>query len=95
MKIAADISVEDERKSLISLASDNKKKQAETEAYRLQKILEQYKDINWKILLAISGSNDAKMNIALAFRELLHIKLGYSRKKGEHSFFRFIHKIFV
>ncbi|MEM7104975.1 MAG: SPFH domain-containing protein [Bacteroidota bacterium] len=70
MKVAADISIEEERKQLIELLSDNKKRQAETEAYRLQKLLGQYKDMDWKTLLAINGKNDAKLNIALAFREL-------------------------
>ena len=70
MKVAADISIENERKSLIDLLSENKRKQAETEAFRLQKILDQYKGMDWKTLLAISGNNDAKMNISLAFREL-------------------------
>ena len=70
MKIAADIEVEAQRKTLIDLESDNDRKKADTQAYKLQKTLEQYKDIDWKKLMALQGNMDAKDQIAVAFREL-------------------------
>lgn len=70
MKIAADIEVESQRKTLIDLQSENERKQADAQAYKLQKTLEQYKDMDWKKLMALQGNMDAKAQIAVAFREL-------------------------
>lgn len=70
MKIAADIEVEAQRKTLIDLKSENDRKKADTQAYKLQKTLEQYKDMDWKKLMALQGNMDAKAQIAVAFREL-------------------------
>ncbi len=70
MNIKADIAVENERKALIGLQTDNKNQEADSEAYRLEKILSQYQNIDWKTIMAITGNNDASGNIALAFREL-------------------------
>ena len=70
MKIAADIEVEAQRKTLIDLQSENERKQADTEIYKLEKTLEQYKDMDWKKLMALQGNVDAKAQIAVAFREL-------------------------
>ena len=70
MKIAADIEVEAQRKTLIDLQSDNERKKADAQAYKLQKTLEQYKDMDWKKLMALQGNMDAKAQIAVAFREL-------------------------
>lgn len=70
MKIAADISVESQRKQLIEQKTENDRKEAETQGYILETSLKPYKEIDWKILNALSGKQDAKNNIALAFREL-------------------------
>lgn len=70
MKIAADISVESQRKQLIEQKTENDRKEAETQGYILEASLKPYKEIDWKILNALSGKQDAKNNIALAFREL-------------------------
>ncbi|WPO82788.1 SPFH domain-containing protein [Chryseobacterium sp. JJR-5R] len=70
MKIAADISVENRRKQLIGQKTENDRKEAETQGYILEASLKPYKEIDWKILNALSGKQDAKNNIALAFREL-------------------------
>ncbi|MDP2386873.1 MAG: SPFH domain-containing protein [Bacteroidota bacterium] len=70
MKIAADISVETQRKSLIEQKTNNDRKEAETKGFILETTLKPYKDMDWKTLSALSGSGDAKTNIALAFREL-------------------------
>jgi len=70
MKIAADISVENQRKQLIEQKTENDRKEAETQGYILEASLKPYKEIDWKVLNALSGKQDAKNNIALAFREL-------------------------
>ncbi|KQM62835.1 SPFH domain-containing protein [Chryseobacterium sp. Leaf201] len=70
MKIVADISVESQRKQLIEQKTENDRKEAETQGYILETSLKPYKEIDWKILNALSGKQDAKNNIALAFREL-------------------------
>jgi hypothetical protein len=70
MKIAADISVESQRKQLIEQKTENDRKEAETQGYILETSLKPYKEIDWKVLSALTGKQDAKNNIALAFREL-------------------------
>lgn len=70
MKIAADISVENQRKQLIEQKTENDRKEAETQGYMLEASLKPYKEIDWKILNALTGKQDARNNIALAFREL-------------------------
>ncbi len=70
MKIAADISVESQRKQLIGQKTENDRKEAETQGYILETSLKPYKEIDWKVLSALTGKQDAKNNIALAFREL-------------------------
>ncbi|WP_345991199.1 SPFH domain-containing protein [Chryseobacterium sp. Chry.R1] len=70
MKIAADISVENQRKQLIEQKTENDRKEAETQGYVLETSLKPYKEMDWRILSALSGNQDARSNIALAFREL-------------------------
>ncbi|MEY8758205.1 SPFH domain-containing protein [Chryseobacterium tongliaoense] len=70
MKIAADISVENQRKQLIGQKTENDRKEAETQGYILETSLKPYKEMDWRVLSALSGNQDAKSNIALAFREL-------------------------
>ncbi|GAA5091750.1 SPFH domain-containing protein [Chryseobacterium ginsengisoli] len=70
MKIAADISVENQRKQLIEQKTENDRKEAETQGYMLETSLKPYKEMDWKILSVLGGKQDAKNNIALAFREL-------------------------
>lgn len=70
MKVSADISVEQERKKLINLQADNQKKLADAEIYKLKNLMEQYKNLDWKLLMAMQGKDNAKNQMALAFREL-------------------------
>lgn len=70
MKIAADISVENQRKQLIGQKTENDRKEAETQDYVLETSLKPYKEMDWRVLSALSGNQDARSNIALAFREL-------------------------
>lgn len=70
MKVEADVSVEQQRKELIDLKAANHKKLADAEIYKLKSMLEEYKNLDWKLLMAMHGKGDAKQQMALAFREL-------------------------
>jgi hypothetical protein len=70
-KMAADISVEDQRAALIAKRADNEKIDADSKAYTLDATLRPVRDIDWKTLTALStGGADPRLTIALAFREL-------------------------
>lgn len=70
MKVQADISVENQRKQLIDQKTANERKEAETQGYMIETTLKPYRDTDWKILTALNSHDDAKNNIALAFRQL-------------------------
>ena len=70
-KMAADISVEDQRTKLIAKQADNTKQDADSKAYALRATLEPLEKADWKTLMAISANGgDPRTMIALAFREL-------------------------
>jgi hypothetical protein len=48
----------------------NEKKESQSRAQALAQILDPLKQVDWRTLLAASGGGDAKLNIALAFRQL-------------------------
>lgn len=70
MKIEADISIENQRKQLLEQKTANERKEAETQGFVLETTLKPYKDIDWKTLMALGNTADAKLHVALAFREL-------------------------
>lgn len=70
MKVQADISVENQRKQLIDQKTANERKEAETQGFVLETTLKPYKELDWKILMALNNNTDARFNIALAFRQL-------------------------
>lgn len=70
MKLEADIALENQRKNLIDQKAANDKKEAETQGYVIDTTLKPYKDMDWKILTALSNNTDPKFNISLAFRQL-------------------------
>ncbi|MDC8004326.1 SPFH domain-containing protein [Aureisphaera galaxeae] len=71
MEMASSISLEEKRKELIDIKVTNEKKEADVKEYVLNASLKPYKELDWKILMAISNTgNDPSNNIALAFREL-------------------------
>ncbi|MGH1471257.1 MAG: SPFH domain-containing protein [Cellvibrionaceae bacterium] len=70
MKIEADISVANQRKTLVELKSANDRKEAEAQGYVTETTLKPYRDMDWKVLTALSNNADPKFNIALAFRQL-------------------------
>jgi hypothetical protein len=70
-KMAADISLEQRRSELLAERSANDRVEADTKAYALSATLQPVRDIDWKTLLAMSGSgSDPRLMIALAFREM-------------------------
>ena len=66
----ADISVEEKKTEFLKLQIENEKKTADSKGYTLEKTLKPYKEMDWKILMAINGRQSASDNIAFAFREL-------------------------
>ncbi len=70
-QIAADIAIEERRKALIEQQADNERKRADTKAYGMEAMLKPVRELDWKVLMALSaGGTDARNNVALAFREL-------------------------
>ena len=70
-ELDANINLEAKKKELIDLEVENKKKTADSEAYRLQKLLDAYNSIDWKKLsLVMKGRGGSADNISMAFREL-------------------------
>ncbi len=70
-KMAADVALEKEREKLIDQKVQNDKKAADAQAYQLEATLKPVRDLDWKVLQALSaGSIDPAASIALAFREL-------------------------
>lgn len=70
MKIHADIIIENQKKILLEQKITNEKEEADARSYVLESTLKPYKQMDWKVLTALSGNNDPRLNIALAFREL-------------------------
>lgn len=70
MKLEADIAIENQRTQLIEQKTANDKQEAETKGYVIETVLQPYKNVDWKILTALTNNRDPKFNIALAFREL-------------------------
>ncbi len=71
IKINADIAIEEQKKQLIDMQTDNERKEADAKKYTLQAVLAPYKDMDWRILMAIGeNGTDPKSNMALAFRQL-------------------------
>jgi len=70
-QLAADISVEERRSTLVERRAENERRDADARAYALRATLEPVRDVDWRTLMAVSGSSaDPKLMIALAFREL-------------------------
>lgn len=70
MKVEADIQAEEKRKSLVDIKIENDKKIADADKYKIAAKLEPYKDLDWKVINALSPNHSAKNDIAIAFREL-------------------------
>lgn len=70
MKMQADIVVEGKRSELVEQKTANDRKEAEAQGYAVETLLKPYKELDWKTLTALNGNSDARLNIALAFRQL-------------------------
>ena len=71
MKMEAQIAIEKQRRELIDLESSNKKQAADTKEYALKALLNPYRELDWKTLMAInSGKIEPGSQIAMAFREI-------------------------
>ena len=71
MTVAADLSVEEQKTKLIEMQVENERKTADAKGYTLEKTLTPYKEIDWRILMAIGSKNISAIdNIGFAFREL-------------------------
>lgn len=71
MKISADVSIEEQKTKLIEMQVENEKKQADSKGYTLEKTLKPYKEMDWKILMALNSNGVSALdNIGFAFREL-------------------------
>ena len=69
-QMAADIAVEEQRAALIERRGRNERADADARAYALRATLEPLRGVDWRTLMAVGGSADPKLMIALAFREL-------------------------
>ena len=71
MKMEADLVVEEQKTKLTEIQAANEKRIADAKGYMLEKTLQPYKDLDWKMLMAIQPGNISAMdNIGFAFREL-------------------------
>jgi regulator of protease activity HflC (stomatin/prohibitin superfamily) len=70
-QLAADIAVEEQRQALLAKKVENDRKEADAKAYAIDAMMKPIRDVDWRTLSAISaGRSDARLNIAIAFREL-------------------------
>jgi hypothetical protein len=70
-QMAADIAVEQQRAVLVEARAENERKDADTRGYGLRATLEPLKGTDWRTLMAAGlGGGDARLMIAVAFREL-------------------------
>jgi hypothetical protein len=70
MKVQADIAIEDQRERLLEQQTVNARKEADTQGYVIETTLKPYKDMDWRMITALSNNPDPRFNIALAFRQL-------------------------
>ena len=70
MRVDADIAIETQRELLIKQKTSNERTEAETAGFVIKTTLQPYKDMDWKTLTALQNQTDARLSIALAFREL-------------------------
>jgi hypothetical protein len=71
MTIAADLAVEEQKTKLVDMQVDNERKTADAKGYTLEKTLSPYKELDYRVLMAINSKNISAIdNIGFAFREL-------------------------
>lgn len=71
MKLESDIKAEQKNKELVQIKTENIKKLADAQGYKIAKTLDPYKNIDYHVLMALSNKgNSSADNISMAFREL-------------------------
>jgi regulator of protease activity HflC (stomatin/prohibitin superfamily) len=71
MTIAADLAVEEQKTKLVDMQVDNERKVADAKGYTLEKTLNPYKELDYRVLMAMNSKNISAIdNIGFAFREL-------------------------
>jgi regulator of protease activity HflC (stomatin/prohibitin superfamily) len=71
MTVAADLAVEDQKTRLVEMQVANERKTADAKGYTLEKTLSPYKELDWRVLMAINSKGISAIdNIGFAFREL-------------------------
>ena len=71
LEMESHLEIEEMNQGLVKMKVANQREEAEVEGYKLEVIMNAYKDIDWKVIDALSSNGgDARNNIALAFREL-------------------------
>ena len=70
MKMASNIALEQQRETLVNQQGINEKKRADTQAYVIDTTLQPYRNLDWKLITALTNNPDPRLNLSLAFREL-------------------------
>ena len=70
MKMASNIALEQQRETLVNQQGVNDKKRADTQAYVIDTTLQPYRNLDWKLITALTNNPDPRLNLSLAFREL-------------------------
>ena len=71
MNMAADLAVEQQKTELIGMQADNERTMADARGYTLEKTLTPYRQLDWRLLMAINPNGISAIdNIGFAFREL-------------------------
>ncbi|HAH06138.1 MAG TPA: hypothetical protein DCM05_06360 [Elusimicrobia bacterium] len=70
-ELATELSVEERRAALVEQRAANERKSAESQAYQLEAVLKPLRDMDWRVLSAVSaGGVSPGLMIASAFRDL-------------------------
>ena len=70
-EIAGQIEAENQRQELIVTKVENERKEADSQAYKLDAVLKPLRETDWRVILAAGAAKmDPKTGVALAFREL-------------------------
>ncbi|MEQ9266393.1 MAG: SPFH domain-containing protein [Balneolaceae bacterium] len=79
LEMEMNLKLEELNIELVKLKAENIKLEADANGYKIESEVKVYRDMDWRVLSALNqNGNDAKNNIAMAFRELAsnHSKIG-------------------
>lgn len=69
-QMAAEVSLEEQRKALVNSRVENERTEATARAEALRSILEPVKEVDWRTLIAAQGGADSRMLVSMAFDQL-------------------------